>query len=175
MINDVIPLFILVLCATAGVVLLDVIFLSLVRCGRLSKNSVVASLSLAFFMFLGLVAVLVFVNRSVPRLVQASTILLYFTGCLLYMEMRSILSRGYSFRILIDLKRFGERAEIATLKSEYGGMGIRGLVLKRVRTAVDFGLVRFDGTRVGPLTTMGRALATVGLYLRALLRLQHVG
>ncbi len=108
--------------------------------------------------------------------VKFSVALLYIAGCVVYVECRSLLERGYSLRILVDLIERGGVARIEELKSSYGdGLGVKGILAKRLDSLVEIGLVKFDGLQVGPLTAKGVILAKLGSMVRALLRLGSVG
>jgi hypothetical protein len=156
------------------VVLTDVLFLALVRSGRVSRHPRWSALSLFLWFLLGFPALWMTLRQ--PLTIRVVTSLLYISGCLIYIQLRSLLSRGYSLRILIDLRRSGGQAELATLKSIYGGgMGVSGLISKRLRSLSDFGVVSFQENRLGPLTTTGKIMAWVGLRLRGWLCLRHVG
>lgn len=107
---------------------------------------------------------------------KASVILLYVTSCLIYVEIKSLLSRGFSLRILVDLLDAGGQASVEKLKSDYGGgIGVRGLIMKRLRTLADLGLLQLGGDEAGPLSPLGRAAALVSHRLRQWLRLDLVG
>ncbi|MFQ6111109.1 MAG: hypothetical protein ACE5LX_03655 [Nitrospinota bacterium] len=107
---------------------------------------------------------------------KVSAIFLYLAGSLVYVELRSLLSRGYSVRILVDLHTRGASASLGSLKSGYGGgVGVRGMLAKRVGTLAGLGLLRFRGNRVGPLTPLGKVCAVAGERMRQLLRLELVG
>src|SRR5579864_2795963 len=54
-------------------------------------------------------------------LLRHSAVFLYLSGAIVYLEMRSLLSRGYSLRILLDLASMGGQADVASLKTSYGG------------------------------------------------------
>lgn len=113
---------------------------------------------------------------SLPSFFKVSVVLLYLAGCLVYAEIGALVTRGYSLRILVDLLERGDAVDIARLKAEYGGgMGIRGLLIKRLNHMGGLGLIHVEGDRVGPLTSSGRFLTEAGASLRRLLRLDQVG
>jgi len=163
-------------CVWLGVMVLDVAFLALVRAGKLSRNSLLATVALFFWIFVGLVILgPLLAPLADPRL-KIGAVAFYLAACLLYMEARSILSRGYSLRILVDLDKLpGRRADRKTLKDNYGGMGVTGLLAKRVRTLADFRMLVFAEHRVGPLTWAGWCMGYAGLILRKSLCLHDVG
>ena len=166
-----------------GIILLDVIFLALVRADRLSRNPVLASASLITWIILGFPVLWVIMGRApshspfaIPKQLKIVALLLYCTGACAYLQMRSILSRGYSLRILVDLLKLGGQADLETIKSAYGGgMGVSGLLLKRLRTLADFQMLYLQGDQVGPLTSAGKIFALAGHQLRGILRLDRVG
>lgn len=113
---------------------------------------------------------------ALPQDFKVSAVLLYLAGCLIYLEIKSLVSRSCSLRILVDLLDAGGQVSVEKLKSNYGGgLGLRGLLTKRVCTMVDLGLLRLEGEQVGPLSRFGRAIALMSLRLRQLLRLELVG
>jgi hypothetical protein len=111
-----------------------------------------------------------------PDSLRIGAVLLYLAGCLSYVEVHGLLSRGYSLRILVDLLERGDGASIDSLKAEYGGgLGVRGMVTKRLRTLADLRLLRLQDKQVGPLTPLGKIVAMTASRLRELLRLEIVG
>lgn len=113
---------------------------------------------------------------AVPGELKWGAMLLYASGCAVYLEIKSLVARGYSLRILVDLLERGGQAELPSLKACYGGgLGVEGLLRKRLRTLADVGLVNMTGTHVGPLTAVGKGVAFIGLRLRQVLRLNRVG
>ena len=75
------------------------------------------------------------VENSESSLLRPSGIFLYLSVMVVYLEVRSLLSRGYSLRILLDLYANNSPVELSRLKSTYGaGMGLKGLLRKRIRT-----------------------------------------
>ncbi len=114
--------------------------------------------------------------EPVPTSLRVGATCLFLAGCLVYLELRSLLSRGYSLRILLDLmdKDHGETLE--RLRAEYSnGLGMRGLLSRRLATLARCRLTRFDGRWAGPLTGLGLLCAVVTASLRTLLRLEVVG
>lgn len=113
---------------------------------------------------------------SLPQSLKVGAVFLYLAGCLVYMELRSLVARGYSLRILIDLLTSGGSASMEKLKSGYGdGVGIQGMLAKRLGTLASLRLLRFQSDRVGPLTPLGKIFATASFGMRRLLRLEIVG
>jgi hypothetical protein len=107
---------------------------------------------------------------------RTGAVALYAAGWLVYVEVRSLLSRGYSLRILVDILELGGGAGFEDLKSGYGeGMGVRGLLSKRIAGLARIGLIRRTADQIGPLTSVGRLVAHAGYGMRRLLRLDVVG
>ncbi|MBI2870542.1 MAG: hypothetical protein HYY14_02400 [Candidatus Omnitrophica bacterium] len=116
------------------------------------------------------------VGIRIPLHLRVGSIFLYGAGCLVYVELRSLLSRGYSFRILLDLLKSGGELAKKDLIVRYGnGRGLRGLLAKRLGSLARLGLLRMEGPRAGSLTPIGRGAAGIGWAMRRLLRLTSVG
>ena len=115
-------------------------------------------------------------GRPLPVSFRVAALLLYLTGCLVYGELLSLCSRGYSLRILVDLLSRGGSANVEDLKAGYGGgIGIRGLLVRRLDSLARLRLLAFDGHRVGPLTAPGQLFAAIGASFRKALRLEQGG
>lgn len=156
---------------------LDVLAVALGRSGVVSWTSLWASLYLLALIGLGFYGLwIAFDNLTAPFLPRCAGFCLYMTGAIAYMEARSMFSRGYSLRILVDLGEKGGSADLDTLKSSYGqGMGLKGLLLKRIRSIEAFKLIKFQNQSVGPLTCPGEAVARITSLWRKALRLERVG
>jgi hypothetical protein len=112
----------------------------------------------------------------IPVIAKMGTVFLYLSGCVVYIELRSLLSRGYSIRILADLLDRGGSADAEILQLEYGGgLGVEGLLKKRIGTLARLGLFYFKDGRVGPLTLFGKVFGGLGSWVRNLLCLKTVG
>ena len=93
-----------------------------------------------------------------------------------YGELRSLLSRGYSLRILLDLLGHQGAAPMQRMKHVYGGgMGIEGMLAKRLGTLATLKLLAVRDGRVGPLTPLGARCAAATSGMRRFLRLETVG
>ena len=114
---------------------------------------------------------------SVPVPLKLGAICLYLAGCIVYVELRSLLSRGYSLRILIDLLRSGGRADLDALKASYGeaGAGVAHIIRSRLASIGKMGLLRLGPELAGPLSTPGWIAARAGSWIRRILRLASVG
>lgn len=111
-----------------------------------------------------------------PWLLQVGGLALYAAGLVVYVEIRSLLSRGYSIRILVDLLRAGGTSTIESLKSGYGGgKGLDGLLRKRIASLQRLHLVYADSKQIGPMTWPGRLCAVAVVSMRRILRLDRVG
>lgn len=100
----------------------------------------------------------------------------YFGGSLVLIEMMSFLSRGYSLRVILDIKRLGGMAEAASLTEMYGdGMGLEGLLRKRLAGLVALGFAPKEGEMIGPLSKSGRMAAKLARGARRILNLGEVG
>lgn len=115
-------------------------------------------------------------GEMLPPFLKSAAVGLYWAGCIGYVEILSLLSRGISFRVLIDLMEMNGAGEVEELKLCYGeGMGLKGLLQKRLDSLRRAGLVRCEGNRVGPLTPWGRLFSAATFRMRGLLRLEEVG
>lgn len=185
MFGTILSVFALVFAALVLVVGLHVAVASLMRAGYLPRSS--AGDGAALFTLIGAGAVGLWVSLGGPLVraesvsflspeLKGSAILLYLTGGVVYLEIKSLVARGYSLRILVDILEAGGKASVTSLKMTYGGgLGVDGLLVKRLRTLADLGIIRLQGNHVGPLTTLGKTMAMTGLRLRQILRLELVG
>ncbi len=112
----------------------------------------------------------------VPDFLRTSAAFLYWAGCIGYVEVLSLLSRGISFRVLLDLLENNGAADLKTLSLSYGGgMGLKGLLAKRLHSLSRAGFLQYRENQVGPPTLLGRLFGRVTSGMRTLLRLQQVG
>ncbi|MCG3205123.1 MAG: hypothetical protein KCHDKBKB_01840 [Elusimicrobia bacterium] len=100
---------------------------------------------------------------------------LFMTGMIVYLQCKSVFSRGYSIRILADLMDRGGSSTIESLKNGYGGMGLQGMLRKRLLSLHSLGLLHINETLVGPLTPKGLWLARFSDFFRRVLKLERVG
>ena len=136
------------------------------------------SRSLSAFSVLSLVVLagLCAVLREMPLSLVVGASALYLAESVLYLQLRFLLSRGYSLRMLVDLLERGGTARMEELKSGYGnGKGLEGLLERRMSDLVGQRLVCREGNRIGPLTSSGRLQARSGGFLRRLLCMERVG
>lgn len=111
-----------------------------------------------------------------PVSIRVGSLCLYLAGWVIYAEVGSLVSRGYSLRILVDLLDRGGEASVEALKAGYGGgRGVQGLLAKRLRTLTELRLLHLPEGRIGSLTFLGRIVASTGFGLRRLLKLESVG
>ena len=166
-----------VLAVTIALVVLHLLGVETVRRGWFPEGMGGATAILIPLMSLGLAALRRALSaQAIPTPLAIGAIGLYLSACITYIQIRSVLSRGYSLRILVDLLERGGSADLETLKTQYAsGAGLSWMVNKRLRTLTSLHLVERRDDRVGPLTATGRALAMVSDALRRLLRLDLVG
>lgn len=113
--------------------------------------------------------------ERIPSL-RVGAVCLFLAGCIVYLELRSVLSRGYSLRILFDLMGRDQGQTLERLQSDYGnGVGMRGLLARRLETLAQLRLAHLDDRQIGPLTPLGRVVAVTGSALRRALRMEEVG
>lgn len=111
-----------------------------------------------------------------PLLMRIATVSLYLAGCLTVMETFSLLSRGISLRVLLDLLDSDGVGKADALGQTYGdGMGLSGLLSKRLDSMVGLGLVRRRESLVGPLSARGLVLGKLAKLVRDALKLGEVG
>lgn len=114
--------------------------------------------------------------EPIPASLRVGAVCLFLAGCLVYLELRSVLSRGYSLRILLDLMGREEGETLEQLRADYGnGVGVKGLLIRRVNTLARLRLLRLHPHQIGPLTPLGRGVAVTGAALRRALRMEGVG
>lgn len=114
--------------------------------------------------------------EPIPASLRVGAVCLFLAGCIVYLELRSVLSRGYSLRILLDLVGRDQGETLQHLRSDYGnGVGVRGLLVRRVNTLARLRLLRLHSHQIGPLTPLGRVVAVTGSALRRALRMEGVG
>lgn len=164
-----------VVVSLAGLVLLHVGFLACTRPIRTPTSWRASAALLAVSIATG--SWLVWAGlKPIPASLRIGAVCLFLAGCVVYLELRSLLSRGYSLRILVDVLCHPEGTSLARLQDGYGnGVGLRGLLTRRIMTLSRLHLVRFDGQRVGPLTGLGVLCAILTAGMRQLLRLELVG
>ena len=167
--------FIVVAGSLAGLVLLHVGLLVCTRSRRTPTSWRASTVWLAASMPAG--GWLVWASLApIPASLRVGAVCLFLAGCLVYLELRSLLSRGYSLRILLDLMDQEQGGLLERLRSEYGhGMGIEGLLLRRLRTLARMRLVHLHDRQIGPLTPLGKVLAVTGSALRRVVRMERVG
>jgi len=167
--------FSVVAVSLAGLVLLHVGYLACTRPIRTSASWRASAALLAVSIPAG--SWLVWASLEwIPASLRVGAVCLFLAGCLVYLELRSVLSRGYSLRIMLDLtgRDMGETLE--RLRFDYGnGVGVRGLLVRRLKTLARLRLVHLDGHQIGPLTPLGRVVAVTGSALRQALRMEGVG
>ncbi len=159
----------------AGLMVLHVGFLACTRPIRTPASGRVSTALLAVLILAG--SWLVWASlEQIPASLRVGAVCLFLAGCLVYLELRSVLSRGYSLRILFDLMGRDQGKTLERLQSDYGnGVGMRGLLARRLKTLAQLRLARLDDRQIGPLTPLGRVVAVTGSALRRALRMEEVG
>jgi hypothetical protein len=180
--GTVLLVFLLVLFSLFAVVVLHVGGLAVLRARATASTPIFA----LFFLLVG-IAGLVSLWRvlgsateegilMVPESMHYGAASLYLGGLVVYVELRSLVSRGYSLRILVDLLNRGGQASLENLKLDYGeGAGIRGMLVRRLNSLAALQLLSFRDDQVGPLTWKGKIFASLGWGMRRILRLERVG
>ena len=116
------------------------------------------------------------VASSVPAPLRLGAVCLYVAGLVGYVELRSLLSRGYSLRMLRELRGQEAGWSVAQLQERYaGGRGLPGLLRRRLESIERLGLLTQQADRVGPLTPLGRVGTRLAAGWRGLLRMDGVG
>ena len=93
---------------------------------------------------------------------------------LTYLEIKSLLSRGLSLRILKDLDESNTPVKLESLKDGYGGgLGFSGLLDKRLNTIKKLGMLHYSHPKVGPLTIFGKSMNFLGTLFREILKLER--
>jgi len=155
-----------------GLVLLHIGYLRLTRAHPSPAGS---AWTLAVLMTAAPIVVWTVLGGSVPLVLRIGAAALLLAGCVVYVELRSLLSRGYSLRILLDVSSAPEGTNVERLRSGYGnGFGLRGMLTRRLETLARCGVVRVEGARIGPLTSLGVVCARVTSRVRHALRMEDV-
>jgi hypothetical protein len=166
-----------VLATWVALIAVDLVTLACTRAGILRSNATMASMIVLGLVAAGMIAIILQTGKlSLDVITHVAGVCLFLALSIVYIEARSLLSRGYSLRILADLSKAGGHASVAQLKSSYGdGKGLSGLIAKRLETLASFKLLLLERDQAGPLTALGKTLALIGLAWRKTLRLEHVG
>ena len=167
--------FCMVATGLAGLVVLHVGFLTCTRPIRTPASGRASAALLAVVIPSG--SWLVWASlEQIPASLRIGAVCLFLAGCLVYLEIRSVLSRGYSLRILFDLMGRDQGQTLERLQFGYGnGVGMRGLLARRLETLAQLRLAHLDDRQIGPLTPLGRVVAVTGSALRRALRMEEVG
>ena len=136
------------------------------------------SFSILFFIFIYKYSpyLLNKINSSLdfPYHLKITTALLFFAMFLTYLEIKSLLSRGLSLRILKDLDESNTPLELESLKAGYGGgLGFKGLLDKRLYTIKKLKMIHYSNPKVGPLTFFGKLMNFLGVLFREILKLER--
>ena len=153
-----------------GLILLDTALQFAVRSLLGRRSFALETASVFIFIFIGAVlAGLAQPGHFFPGMA------LYLASAMVYLEAKSIFSRGYSIRILVDLLEREHPQTLNQLKDNYSGKGLRWMLDKRIQALKFVWILRYDKDVVGPPTVLGRLIAKVGDGSRRLLKLEQVG
>ena len=109
-----------------------------------------------------------------PYHLKITAALLFFAMFLTYLEIKSLLSRGLSLRILKDLDESNMPLELESLKAGYGGgLGFKGLLDKRLNTIKKLKMIHYAPPKVGPLTFFGKLMNFLGVLFREISKLER--
>ena len=95
--------------------------------------------------------------------------------CLGYAEAFSMLCRGFSLRIIMDVHIHGPLTLPGIIGKYGGGMGAEGLVMKRIRTMEKMGLVAMDGETLKAKGARARFAGRMGLLVKNILKMGEGG
>lgn len=160
------------------------IFLQYVLRSALSKRNANFEMALLFALAAFSLGsfILLYLHRIVAPYSQRELLLLlggvcvFGSGAIGYIQCKSLFSRGYTIRVLVDLAERGGIGRIPEMKMSYGGgVGLSGMLVKRFQSMASLGMLEISAERVGPLTPKGRRMAWIGNIYRRLLRLDTVG
>lgn len=167
--------FWLVMLVIFGVIVLHVAWITVLAGAQPGAAPVWAGAWLAALVAVGLMLVWRLMPSGATIALKAGAISLYLAAALVYMELRSVLSRGYSLRILLDLLDRGEMP-VSQMPATYSnGLGVRGMLERRARTLALLRCVRAADHQIGPLTRLGRWCAKAGVQARRFLKMETVG
>ncbi len=95
--------------------------------------------------------------------------------CLGYAEAFSMLCRGFSLRIMMDVHIHGSLTLTGIIGKYGGGMGAEGLLMKRIRTMEKMGLVEIDGETLKAKGMRARFAGRMGLLVKNVLKMGEGG
>jgi len=90
--------------------------------------------------------------------------------CLGYLEVFSMLCRGFSLRILTDVHQNGTLDSGQLAQSYGGGRGAGWLIEKRLAGMESLGLIRREGATVELASWRGVCIGKAGLWVKRMLR-----
>lgn len=122
---------------------------------------------------IGLVAYFSLLTFHVKGLLTAIFVLGFF--CLGYMEAFSMICRGFSLTIMVDLHRKPDM-DIDQILEQYGnGKGVDWLMTKRLEGLYSLGMIKKNHQTLELLTPRGYLVGRLGLIFKKVLRLQEGG
>jgi hypothetical protein len=153
-----------------------IVHIALIRLTR--KVDQVVILMFSSFLAYGAIWLLafLFINRAeqgaIPAILGGGFLLAFF--CLGYVEFFSMVCRGFSLRIIVDvyLKRALSLSEII---ENYGGEGMDWMVKKRLKTIESLGMARMNGNVVEIRKPLGTAVGRLGLLVKSTLKMGEGG
>ncbi len=91
-----------------------------------------------------------------------------------YMELFSMVCRGFSLRIMVDIDRHG-RMTLQQIKDGYGGRGVQWMFAKRLETLTSLGLINADDTKITLKTPLAKTLGHIGNGFKGFLKMGKGG
>lgn len=92
-----------------------------------------------------------------------------------YAEAFSMLCRGFSLHLILDVYNSGRISGEDAISRYGGGKGIGWMMEKRVRSMMSLGLVDFDGTSLKVKSSSGVMIGWVGLAVKRALKMGKGG
>lgn len=90
-----------------------------------------------------------------------------------YLEFFSMLCRGFSLQLLVDVYVKGAASK-EDIIAHYGGKGIDWMFTKRIATMQSLGFVAWDGATL-TLRSRGALVGRIGLFVKRVLRMGQGG
>lgn len=153
--------------------LLPIIHIVIIRLLRKLPNHVV-------YMFVSFVfysTVVVYYNHTIhngftsPTATSMACIVII---CLLYAEFFSMVCRGFSLQIMVDIFT-GEKTELKDLINGYAGKGIHWLLKKRIASLKSLGLIVATEKHIILSNWTALIIGRIGLGFKNLFNLPHGG
>jgi len=150
--------------------LIPIVHIGLVGTLNWQANSVKCMLSsLGVYLCLCLLSLTVFKNLLVLDYVVIGSVAIFF--CLGYMEAFSMICRGFSLHIMIDIYANGS-LNMEEIKRKYGaGKGVEWLFDKRLANLQELHLVGVAGGMVEVRKPFGVLIGAAGLLMKRILKM----